>query len=211
MNSHPIRYGETMRLMLRSFFLIVCLGVFGTGCTLPSFPTPGPDATATLSGVDCPACLNSTATLLVPGEDTQASVTPTAMPPSGTAFPFVAQSGIPVYLSNFAHPDRGCEWAGIAGQVFDAAGAAKGGLVVSVLGQLDGQPVDGVTLSGLPASQGYGPGGYELVLGDHPVQSQGNLTVQVFDQSGNPLTAPFIVDTFADCERNLVLVNFVGR
>lgn len=211
MNAQPILRGETMRSKTRSFFLILWLGALTTGCTLPSFPTALPDATPTLSAGDCPACLASTATLLVPGEGTQASATPTAVPPVGTPLPFEPQSGIPVYLSNFAHPDRGCEWAGIAGQVFDAGGAAKSGLVVSVLGQLDGQPVDGVTLSGLPASQGYGPGGYELVLGDHPVQSQGNLTVQVFDQSGNALTAPFVVDTFADCERNLVLVNFVGR
>lgn len=198
-------------MKMRSFFLLLVFGVLATGCTPYSFATPAADGTPTLSSGDCPACLSSTGTVLVPGEDPQASATPSGVPTVGTPFPFVAQSGTPVYLSNFVHPDRGCEWAGIAGQVFDASGATKSGLVVSVFGQLDGQAVDSVTLTGLPASRAYGPGGYELVLGDHPAQSQGSLSVQVFDQNGDALTAPLVVDTFADCAKNLVLANFVGR
>ena len=54
----------------------------------------------------------------------------------------------------------------------------------------------------------YGPSGYEFKLSDAPVDSIQNLYVQLLDQADLPLSEKFYFDTFNDCERNLVLVNF---
>jgi hypothetical protein len=54
----------------------------------------------------------------------------------------------------------------------------------------------------------YGPGGYEITLGDRPLDSDDALTVQLFDQAMLPLSDKVTFDTFEDCDRNLILVNF---
>ena len=54
----------------------------------------------------------------------------------------------------------------------------------------------------------YGPGSYEFVLGDQPVDSTQALWVQLFDQAMLPLSDQVYFDTFADCDKNLILINF---
>ncbi len=56
----------------------------------------------------------------------------------------------------------------------------------------------------------YGAGGYEFFLNNRPVQTSGEYKVQLRDQNGTtPLSDQIAVDTFADCSKNLLLVNFV--
>ena len=57
-------------------------------------------------------------------------------------------------------------------------------------------------------SEMYGPGGYEIVLADQPIESRDSLWVQLFDLSGNPLSELIYVDTVADCGQNLILLNY---
>jgi len=56
----------------------------------------------------------------------------------------------------------------------------------------------------------YGAGGYEFFLNNRPVQTTGEYTVQLLDQNGAvPLSDIITVNTFADCSKNLLLINFV--
>lgn len=95
---------------------------------------------------------------------------------------------------------------GVAGQVFSTAGKPVNNLVVVLEGTLDGQIVDKVGMTGL--AKDYGAGGYEIVFSDKAAASSGSLFATLYDLSGNSLSYPVAFDTFADCKKNLVLVNF---
>ena len=122
-------------------------------------------------------------------------------------YPFALQS-LPVsFPSAVFHPESGCDWMGVAGQVFDLSGRPVIGLVVRLGGSLAGKPIDITTLTG-SASQWYGESGYEFVLGNEPTDATGSLWVQLYDQGNIPISERIKFDTFSDCQRNLVLINF---
>ena len=79
-------------------------------------------------------------------------------------------------------------------------------LIIQAGGSVDGQEIFGLAVSGM--SEMYGPGGYEMVLGDQPLDSRNSIWVQVYDMHGVALSAPVYIDTAADCGQNLILVNF---
>jgi hypothetical protein len=81
------------------------------------------------------------------------------------------------------------------------------GYRVHLLGYYDGKSVDQTTLSG-GAQAWYGESGYEFVLGDTPVDSTGQLSIQLDDQSFLAISNKVLVNTYADCSKNLILVNF---
>ena len=137
-----------------------------------------------------------------------ASLTPTATF-TAIPYPYVVQEGCPVYMPNFAHPDAGCNWLGVAGQVFDAEHIGIENLVVIAGGTLAGNPIDIVQMTG--SATAYGSGGYELVLSSTVVASEGTLWVQVKDLAGTPLTPKIYLDTHDDCFQNLLLLNFVQQ
>ncbi len=122
---------------------------------------------------------------------------------------FVVQQGTPVEMPNWAHPDLGCNWLGIGGQVFDLNGDPALNMIMEAGGTLEGQPVLGLTLTGLTSV--YGPGGYEFQLADHVVASADEVWVQIKDDAGRALSEPVFLDTFASCEQNLVILNFVEQ
>lgn len=104
------------------------------------------------------------------------------------------------YRDNFAN-DAGCDWAGIAGQVFDASGSPQDGVTV----HLTGSGLDERTTSG-SAPEAYGAGGYEFVLSGAPIA--GAYRVQVEDGDGSPLSDEVEVRTEVSCESNLALLDF---
>ncbi|HEX7973647.1 MAG TPA: hypothetical protein VF498_04490 [Anaerolineales bacterium] len=136
-------------------------------------------------------------------------VTPSVTPkptkvPGG--MPYVVQKGSPVAIANIYHPDQGCNWAGVAGQVFDLKGAALRGMQVQLGGSLGGTPIPQgyPTLTGLlPYAAGY----YEFTLATYPIASRATLWVQLVDQAGAPLSEKIYFDTYDDCTKNLILVN----
>ena len=140
--------------------------------------------------------------------------TPTRMPtdtPEPTAtevvYDYRLQAGSPSYLANFAHPEDGCDWLGVAGHAFNGEGEALKQLVVKATGTLNGKAlIDQMALTGSAAA--YGPGGYELQLGDSPAETSGEVKVQLFDLDGNPLSDQVALDTYDSCGLNLILVNF---
>ncbi|PWH19449.1 MAG: hypothetical protein DDG59_03005 [Anaerolineae bacterium] len=130
--------------------------------------------------------------------------TPTATPQAILAY---VQPQSPVYLINFLHPELGCQWSGVAGQIFNANGSPTNGLIVEVNGELNGKPFLGLGLSGL--SQPIGPGGYEIQLSNQPFNSQNSLSLRIFDQNGNQLSETLPLVTYNDCQKSLILINFV--
>ena len=120
---------------------------------------------------------------------------------------YVLQSGSPRWLPNFSHPDMGCNFLGVAGQVFDPQGTPEKMLIIEAGGTLAGNDVFALSLTGNDSN--YGPGGYELILSDQLVPSSDSVWIQVFNLQGQALSEKTYLDTFSDCQRNLVLINFV--
>jgi hypothetical protein len=181
-----------------------------------SFPTlisqPSPTCPS------CPTCLpppsSPTPIVVTATEQPLPSETPTLQEPSSTPtlvststtarYDVVPNS--PFYLQNYAHPEKGCQWMGVAGQVLRRDGFPQNDLVIVVEGTLNGNPVELLTLTGL--SDQYGLGGYEVELSNQLIASQGTLKVTLFDVNGNALANPVSFDTIADCQKNLIIVNF---
>lgn len=120
--------------------------------------------------------------------------------PTRSAFQYTLQPGSPTYLQNFANT-AGCNWMGIAGQVFNMSGQAVIGIIV----HLEGGGLNYDSLTG--SKTAYGPGGYELYLNDHVVQTTNTYRVQL-RIGGAPASDTYVINTFADCTKNLILVNF---
>ena len=178
-------------------------------------PTQTPEPTDTLvptnttpptEPVASPTLENPTET---PGEGqptaTLEAGTATATPTEG--MPFVLHPGDPVAINNIAYPELGCNWMGVGGRAFDLSGAAiEQGLFVQLGRTLSDEPVEMLGMIGMVDN--YGPGSYEFVLGEEPVASTQTLWVQLFDQAKLPLSEQINFDTFANCDQNLILINF---
>jgi hypothetical protein len=117
------------------------------------------------------------------------------------------QHGSPVAISNFAHPELGCNWMGLAGQIIDIDNRPIKDMVVEVGGTMKGNPIFGLAVTG--ESSVYGPGGFEIQLGDEPISSDDTLWVVVYDLDGNQIISPAYFSTYSDCERNLIILNFL--
>jgi hypothetical protein len=118
------------------------------------------------------------------------------------------QPGSPAEVPNFAHPEFGCSWLGVGGQVFSFPGKPVKGIIVEVGGELAGVETRLLSVTGGTAI--YGDGGYEFTLAQQPVESLSTLWIQLFDIAGKSLSDKIAFNTYEDCTRNLVLVNFVG-
>ncbi len=172
--------------------------------------------------VDIPVTENTPTSPIQQMTPTPSSTTiaPTELPPNQftlepeqTSVPFlpeyILQNGSPIFTINFAHPNEGCNWLSVAGQVFDSIGRAQTELVLFLGGTLEGKTIDTATLTGLAPA--YGPGGFEIKLSDHPVASSQSLYIQIFDMDGNQLSEKIYFDTKSSCEENIILINFVSQ
>ncbi len=158
--------------------------------TLTSTPTNLPEPTATYT----PA----------PTKTPVPSPTATVFTPK-----YVLQEGSPAYQRGWMHDSLDCSWMGVAGQIFGPKDQPVTDMVVVVTGELAGQPLDLLGVAG--AETGYGPGGYEVELAGQPLGSSGALAVRLYGMDGNPQSEPVTFDTYADCEKNLVVINWVTR
>ena len=125
-------------------------------------------------------------------------------------FPVVLHDGSPQYIpATSFHPDVGCNWMGVAGQVIDVNGAPVQGLIVEVGGTLDGETIGNPTiLQATGLATAYGEAGFEIKLADAPIESAASVWIQVLDQAGLPLSEQISFFTFDDCERNLIIIYF---
>ncbi len=159
----------------------------------------------------------ATSTAVPPTATVAPTKTATSIPPTATiaATPivdqFAFQAGTPTFIVNFAHKAEACNWQGVAGQIFDAAGNPLVYYVVKVAGIYNGAPFTKIGIAGMVAGSPYGVGGYEIELGSSAVASTDLLTIQVFDAQANPVTNPVPFSTSSSCTQNLVLINFIPK
>lgn len=123
-------------------------------------------------------------------------------------FAFVVQQGSPAAIPGTQfHPDTGCDWLGVGGQVTSLNDEAVKGVFVQLGGSMSGEEViDKMTMTGL-ANQ-YGDGGFEFTLADAPVATSGTMWIQVLDQQNLPLSDRIYFDTYDDCQKNLIIIYF---
>ena len=80
--------------------------------------------------------------------------------------------------------------------------------VVVATGKINGKPIEIIGVTGIPEADIYGPGGFELKIADQVFSSEQALSLQVFDLEGFPISDSIPIDTFSDCEKNLIIINF---
>lgn len=203
------------------YFLIVYL--YPTSKLNP-YPPGGrnPTATATITPIQLDATWTPTLTpvvtetvtllptlTLAPSPTLLSLITP-SITPTATKAPKRPFSATVTYIdSTIIHADSACNWQGVGGTVVDANNADITGIVIRLGGSYNGKTKNEpptVTVTG--TAPAYGKSGYEFFLGTVPILSKGELTVQILDQAGLPLSDAITVDTYNDCGKNLALVRF---
>lgn len=168
---------------------------------------PTQTITSTIQPVETAAPTATTTEIFIDGTPVaeETPIEPTETPFSGY-FAFALQNDINAIESSLIRPNYGCEWVGVAGQVFDLQGRPVVGVRVWLRGTYDGKRINLYSLT--MESSPYGPSGFEFTLGEKPISTNGQLSIQLLDQAGIPISERIYFDTFEDCQQNLVLINF---
>ncbi|KAF0110230.1 MAG: hypothetical protein FD147_1779 [Chloroflexi bacterium] len=162
--------------------------------------------TPTLRATETPPPMLISATADPTNTTTTSALPTTNTTESSAIYPFVLQGAPAEVRSVVFRPETGCEWQGVAGQVVDLQGKPKLQIAVALKGVFNGKTVDMKTISGTHTV--YGESGYEFQLSNVPIQSSGSLSIQLIDQSFLPLSDKVIFNTYATCDKNLILINF---
>ena len=180
--------------------------IFGLGpYGVPPQPTTSPTVTSTLAPSPT-ASVTQTLTPIPTSTATQTQTPTITLTPTLELRPFILMGEPETMSSALIRPQLGCEWLVIAGQVWDLQDAPVTGLTLHLFGELDGYTIDRFVLTGSAAA--YGESGYEFALENLLVDSEDSLFIQLVDTNGLPLSHPYAIQTFNDCQRNLILVNF---
>jgi hypothetical protein len=119
--------------------------------------------------------------------------------PTRSNYPFALQDNEIIFTQYFFSTE--CNWLGIAGLVLDKEGNPITGMPVVLNG---GGLENLITYSGdAPA---YGESGWEHFL-DSQVK-EGDFTVQLYNNRGEPVSDQIQVRTRADCRANLIMIIF---
>lgn len=169
---------------------------------IPSTPSETPTPTLTATEVSSPT--PSPLPTLVEGTPLP-EIGPTATPTS-YIYAFAVQGKPNAVTASLYQPERTCDWMGVAGRVFDFQGRPAVGIRVWLRGYLGGKMINLFSLTGTASL--YGPSGYEFTLAEAPIASRESLTIQLLDQADLPLSPQITFDTYNDCERNLILIDF---
>lgn len=157
--------------------------------------TPEPTATITPEPT-----LTPTVTLTPePTEPPTLTPVPVAATGAGSFAPVESGGRQVVFIANPEARD-GCAWQSVAGTLTGVDGAPLNEYRIRVLG--DG--IDATTTSG--SAPGYGPGGFEVPLGNQA--REGQVAVQVLDPSGAPVSDVVSVPTSARCDWNISVIRF---
>ena len=171
----------------------------------PPTLTSEPEIEATLISTDNEVQLDVLASPTLPQPDpTSTSTVQVEATATQLSYEYILQAGSIGYTTQFAHPDLGCNWLGVAGTVYDADGNPGIDLIAHVEGPNEFM-MDSITGSKME----YGEAGYEITLGDSSFDSVGEYSIQLLNILGKPVSEEIAVGTFAGCDRNLILVNFV--
>ncbi len=120
--------------------------------------------------------------------------------PTRSAYPFTIAPGSPSYIQNWAN-NAGCNWLGVAGQVFDLQGnpVPDGSYLVKLM--------DPEFIAWVGGVRNYGPSGWEIYLDNKPKVA--TFRIQLQSPNGTPVSEVIDVQTWASCTQNLVIINFV--
>jgi hypothetical protein len=118
--------------------------------------------------------------------------------PTFSIFPFTID-GAPKYAKN-TNAD-GCAWMSIAGNVLNL----EGNPLTSVGVQVRGENFESFQWAG--SEPRFGVSGYEVILNLSPYV--GNWTIQLISDNVRPLSREISVQSSSDCNRNVVIVNFI--
>jgi heme/copper-type cytochrome/quinol oxidase subunit 2 len=179
-----------------------------TATIVPRF-TMVPSWTPTLETIQPTSTPGPTHTPLVTSSliENPTLIAPTVTQSDGD-YAFVVREGSPSAIAGSQfHPDVGCQWSGIGGQATSLNGEAVSGLFVQLGGSLAGDDqIDNITMTGLAPQ--YGTGGFEITLSNDLVASDNTLWIQLLDQQNLPLSEKVYFSTYADCEKNLIIIYF---
>lgn len=92
---------------------------------------------------------------------------------------------------------------------FNSSGDPINNMVVLVEEEYDGVYYELIGMTGM--AKDYGPGGYEIIISDEVFESEDVLSISLFDLNGNQLSNQFMLTTYEDCEKNLLLINFIEK
>jgi hypothetical protein len=135
------------------------------------------------------------------------SLIPPSKTPVPTNTPRAPFSGtITTIASTVIHPESACNWLGVGGTVVDTNNSDVIGIVVRLVGTLNGKRIEMTQVSGV--NPAYGKSGFEFFLGTVPIASDGTLSVQLLDLASLPLSDNIYIDTYNDCGKNMILVRF---
>lgn len=164
--------------------------------TVTNTPTPTDTATptATLTPSNTPTVTNTPTITNTPLPTNTPA--PTNTPQPGNEY---RQKGSTSYEKN--KNSAGCNWTGIAGEVFDSAGKAQKGIRIRVFNDdFSFEAISGDATS-------YGTSGWERSISDVEL-IKGDWRVQVVDSDGNALSPTVTVTFKGACNQNLAIVNF---
>ena len=146
--------------------------------------------------------------MITPSITSTPPVTPTEPTPTITSTPMPVSAVITYLASTDFHPDKNCDWLGVAGKVLGTDGKPlQSKTLIQLGGTLDGEAITLLALSGTALA--YDQSGFELILSDHPIASTQTLWIQLLDNNTvQPLTNKIYFDTYGECTKNLVMVVF---
>lgn len=169
-------------------------------------PSPEPTYTPTPTETPLPTAALIPSATPIPFPTATPVVLNTAAPSatSNGKLRYIPQDGTPSYLGH----SSGCTGLYLAGNITDAEKSPVMLMTVRVTGTLGGEELYLEALSG--SSPQYTASGWEIKLSDSLIPSSGSLVVALYEQGAwEPISDPVAFDTFNDCSRNLVVVNFV--
>ena len=132
------------------------------------------------------------------------TASPTIEPTTTPRAPF--SGSVTSIASTIIHPESACNWLGVGGTVVDTNNSDVIGIVVRLVGTLNGKHIEMTQVSGVTPA--YGKSGFEFFLGSVPLASNDTLYVQLLDLASLPLSDNIYIDTFNDCSKNMTLVRF---
>ena len=193
----------TLLILAGAVWLLMLIFGWGPYNTGEEDVTPTVSETAAISANTTMTATPNPGVTITAGSASTATVTVT---PTREIFPYQLSGDPEAFNSDLLRPGLGCDWLVIAGQVWDLTGKEVPGMTLHLFGEIGGYAIDQTTVSG--RAKVYGDSGYEFALENVVVDSDGILFIQLLDTDGSALSTPYTIETFADCQKNLILINF---
>lgn len=204
-------------VLLLALVLIVLLMMMGilpnplearpTATNLPAGVTIEPSPTEEIAQVlSATSTSTSTQTLQPTATQTPAPTLTYTPTPTEKPMPFVVKGTPSGYPNSMLFPQYSCEeYLFIGGEILDLREAPVFGLTVRLSGTYGGSLVDLTSVSGeFPV---YGQSGFGFAIDNQRIRESG-LTIQLFDENGEPLSALTYLSITGNCDSNLLIVNY---